>query len=138
MSREIEYLKNYIALQKLRIPASATTTIEDNISDQHCNQQIAPMLLIPFVENAFKHGIRLTEKSWIKINLTCNQNTIFFEVYNSMHQPSSTDPEKERSGIGLVNVVERLKLIYPGKFQFSANGDGNEFFVKLIIELNKK
>jgi len=136
MSREIEYLKNYIALQKLRIPESAMTTIKDNINEKHCNQKIAPMLLIPFVENAFKHGIRLTEKSWIKINLECNENTIFFEVRNSMHQQSATDPEKERSGIGLVNVVERLKLIYPGKFQFSVNGDGNEFFVKLNIEFN--
>ena len=134
MTREIEYLNNYISLQKLRLPTDAPITIESNISETNCQHKIAPMLLIPFVENAFKHGISLNAASWITISLTCSQKNVHFEVRNSMHQKSATDPEKERSGIGLVNVVERLKLIYPGKFQFSVNGDGAEFFVILNIE----
>ncbi|MEP6746650.1 MAG: histidine kinase [Bacteroidota bacterium] len=134
MSREIEYLNNYIALQKLRLPADAPIIIESNISDTNCNHKIAPMLLIPFVENAFKHGISLNTKSWIKIALACDEKNIHFEVRNSMHPKAAHDPEKERSGIGLINVVERLKLIYPGKFQFSVNGDGAEYFVILNIE----
>ncbi len=134
MSREIEYLNNYIALQKLRLPRDAPIIIESNISDTNCNHKIAPMLLIPFVENAFKHGIRLNSASWIKISLHCDPKNVHFEVRNSMHAKADNDPEKERSGIGLVNVVERLKLIYPGKFQFSVNGDGTEYFVLLNIE----
>jgi len=134
MSKEIEYLKNYIVLQKLRTQSSPEIIIEDNISEQNCNHKIAPMLLIPLVENAFKHGISLKERSWIKINLECTEKNILFEVRNSMHEKISNDPEKEKSGIGFKNVLERLKLIYPGRFQISVNGDGTEFFVQLSIE----
>jgi LytS/YehU family sensor histidine kinase len=134
MRKEVEYLENYIALQKLRIQSSPDITIEDNIDVQHCNYKIAPMLLIPFVENAFKHGIRLKETSWIKIKLACIDGNIFLEVSNSMHKRSDNDPEKERSGIGFKNVMQRLILIYPGKHQVSVNGDGKEFFVKLSIQ----
>ncbi len=134
MSKEIDYLKNYIALQKLRTQTSSDIIIEDNISGQNCNHKIAPMLLIPLVENAFKHGISLKEKSWIKINLECNEKNILFEVRNSMHSRQDTDPEKDRSGIGLKNVLERLRLIYGGRFDISVNGDGKEFYVQLSIQ----
>ena len=134
MDKEISYLKNYIALQKLRTQSSSNIIIEDNISGQNCNHKIAPMLLIPLVENAFKHGISLKEKSWIKIDLECNEKNILFEVRNSMHAKQENDPENERSGIGFKNVLERLKLIYPGKFDISVNGDGKEFFVQLAIQ----
>jgi two-component system LytT family sensor kinase len=134
MRKEIDYLKNYIALQKLRTQSSPEIIIEDNISDQNCNYKIAPMLLIPLVENAFKHGISLKERSWIKINLECTEKNILFEVRNSMHEKNANDPEKERSGIGFKNVLERLKLIYGNRFQISVNGDGKEFFVQLSIQ----
>ena len=134
MNKEVEYLKNYIALQKLRTQSSPDIIIEDNINEQNCNYQIAPMLLIPLVENAFKHGISLKERSWIKINLACNEKEILFEVYNSMHEKTMNDTEKEKSGIGFNNVMERLKLIYGGRFRISVNGDGKEFFVKLAIQ----
>ncbi len=134
MRKEVEYLENYIALQKLRTQSSPGIIIKDNIQGQNCNYKIAPMLLIPFVENAFKHGISLTEKSWIIIDLECNENSILFEVRNSMHQRTENDPEQEKSGIGFKNVLERLKLLYPGKFQISVNGDEKEFFVQLSIQ----
>jgi two-component system, LytTR family, sensor kinase len=134
MNKETEYLKNYIALQKLRIQSSPDIIIEDNISERNCNHKIAPMLLIPLVENAFKHGISLKEKSWIKIHLVCTEKDILFEVYNSVHAKTENDTERERSGIGLNNVLERLKLIYGGRFQASVNKDDKEFFVKLVIQ----
>ena len=135
MSKEIEYLKNYIALQKLRTQSSPEIIIEENITEQNCNHKIPPMVLIPLVENAFKHGISLKEKSWIQIKLDCNEKNILFEVRNSMHPRRDNDPENERSGIGLRNVLDRLNLIYPpGKHQISVNGDGKEFFVQLSIQ----
>jgi LytS/YehU family sensor histidine kinase len=134
MSKEIEYLRNYVALQKLRTQSSSEIIIEENISDQNCNHKIAPMLLIPLVENAFKHGISLKEKSWIQINLECDEKNILFEVRNSMHPRRDNDPEEGKSGIGFKNVLERLKLIYGSKFQISVNGDGKEFFVQLSIQ----
>jgi two-component system LytT family sensor kinase len=134
MRKEIDYLKNYIALQKLRTQSSPDIIIEDNISGQNCNHQIAPMLLIPLVENAFKHGISLKEKSWIIIKLECDEKNILFEVRNSMHAKQDNDIGEERSGIGFKNVMERLKLLYGSRFQISVNGDGKEFFVQLSIE----
>ncbi|MBS1598125.1 MAG: histidine kinase [Bacteroidetes bacterium] len=136
MNREIEYLQNYISLQKLRTQSSPNIVIEDNIHDAHCKHKIAPMLLIPLVENAFKHGISLQEKSWIRIKLECDEKNIRFEVHNSMHAKKDNDPEKDKSGIGFKNVIERLKLVYGGRFQISTNGNGKEFFVKLAIQPN--
>ena len=134
MHKEIDYLNNYIALQKLRTQSSPDIIIEDNINEQNCNHKIAPMLLIPLVENAFKHGISLKEKSWIKIDLNCTSTDIIFEIHNSVHIKAENDPEKDRSGIGFNNVMERLKLIYGSNFQISVNKDDKEFFVKLAIQ----
>ncbi|HOY14321.1 MAG TPA: histidine kinase, partial [Saprospiraceae bacterium] len=115
MEKEVEYLRNFITLQKLRIQSSPDIMVEDNIDEAVCNNQIAPMLLIPFVENAFKHGISLKEKSWIKINLVCTEDIVTFEVSNSLHK-SSHDLENGKSGIGLTNVKGRLNLQYPDKY----------------------
>jgi two-component system, LytTR family, sensor kinase len=134
MNKEIEYLRNYISLQKLRIPFSPDIRIEDNIDEAKCNREIAPMLLIPFVENAFKHGISLNESSWIEIKLTCAETFIYFEVRNSLHSRFEGDTEKDRSGIGLKNVAERLKLLYPNKHELQVSENGNEFTAKLVIK----
>ena len=134
MEKEIEYLKNYIALQKLRIQASPDIIIEDNITDQTCSHQIAPMLLIPFVENAFKHGVSLSEKSWIKINLECTAQDISFEVRNSAWQQTNNDPEKGQSGIGIRNVYDRLLILYPNRHQLKYGTEGDEFIVRLNLQ----
>jgi len=84
MSSEIAYLKNYISLQKLRIHTAANVTIETNINDDNCGHLIVPMLLIPFVENAFKHGVDQLEKSRIRVNLSCSPQQISFTVCNSI------------------------------------------------------
>jgi LytS/YehU family sensor histidine kinase len=135
MSREIDYLENYIDLQKLRTESSPDISIEDNIRERNCPYSIAPMLLIPFVENAFKHGISLQEKSWISILLNCQEKEIFFEVRNSIHNKLPDHPREDGPGIGLTNVRERLRLIYPGKHKLSLNNDGREFLVRLSIQL---
>ncbi len=134
MDKEIDYLKNYIALQKLRTQSSPDILIEDIIDEVKCNRTIAPMLLIPFVENAFKHGVSLKEKSWIHIRLDCIDTIVNFEVRNSVHVGIESDTEKDESGIGLKNVAERLKLLYPGKHELNLSEDKYEFIVKLIIK----
>ncbi len=132
LSREIAYLQNYIALQKLRLP-DHSTSIELSIDENTNNQLIAPMLLIPFVENAFKHGVRPPESSWVKIRLTCNAQEIRFEVRNSLFTAIVNDPEAEYSGIGLPNVRERLNLFYPGKHRLDHGIHDQEFVVELVI-----
>jgi two-component system, LytTR family, sensor kinase len=134
LNKEIDYLKNYIALQKLRTQSSPDIIVEDNIDEAKCNRTIAPMLLIPFVENAFKHGISLKEKSWVNIRFQCAETIIFFEVRNSIHKRIEADTEKDKSGIGLKNVAERLKLLYPGKHELNVSENGGEFTIQLVLK----
>lgn len=134
MAKEIGYLNNYISLQKLRTQSSPEILIEDNIQQQGCDHRIAPMLLIPFVENAFKHGISLQEKSWVRIRLHCDEKNIHFRVSNSVHSRKDNDPERTSPGIGLKNVVGRLKLLYPGKHELEVHASPVEFIVKLSIQ----
>lgn len=134
LSRELEYMHNYITLQKLRIQQSPNITIETNINGEGCYHSIAPMLLMPLVENAFKHGISLVEPSWIKIELACNEKSLRFTVNNSMHTKQDNDTERDKSGIGLQNVADRLAILYPGRYAFNAEGDGREFTAVLYIQ----
>jgi hypothetical protein len=134
MSKEIEYLRNYIALQELRTESAESITIETTIDETFPEYQIAPMLLIPFVENGFKHGISLREPSWIRLQLHHEGGRILFEMRNSIHLRKGEDPEKMRSGIGLKNVLHRLKLLYPNRHEFYMHQDEKEFFVQLSIQ----
>jgi len=135
LSSEISYLQNYIALQKLRIRDSEEIDINEKITVDNCTHEIIPMLLIPFVENAFKHGIDINQKSWISIVLTCDHKGIWFNVRNSLHQADANDPEKKHSGIGLQNVKERLALFYKDRHQLTCETTEKEFIVDLIIAL---
>jgi two-component system, LytTR family, sensor kinase len=136
LAREIEYLNNYISLQKLRTDPNPVIKIEAQIEQLVNGVEIAPMLLIPFVENAFKHGISFREPSHIKVNLEVKENRLFFDVYNSKHQKQQADPEKDKSGIGLNNVKQRLQLLYPAKHELIIRETGKEFFVHLTIQLS--
>ncbi|MHC2991762.1 histidine kinase [Pontibacter sp. HJ8] len=135
LTREVEYLRNYIDLQLLRTSTSPNIVIETKIEDLLEEKYIAPMLLIPFVENAFKHGISLKYKSWIRITLHCHHNKLYFDVYNSTHAKSEQDPEKDQSGIGLLNVRQRLNLLYPERHELIIRETSEEFFVHLTIQL---
>jgi two-component system, LytTR family, sensor kinase len=132
--REVEYLNNYISLQKLRTDPIPTIKIETAIDEEVNLIRIAPMLLIPFVENAFKHGISFREPSYIKIALEVKEKTINFDVYNSKHAKLENDPEKNNTGIGLNNVRQRLQLLYPGRHELIIRETGKEFFVHLTLQ----
>lgn len=136
LTREIEYLNNYIGLQTLRTQSSPDIQIHTEIEEHTGILQIAPMLLIPFIENAFKHGISLKEPSSIRISLVCKENTLYFDVSNSIHPKSLNDPEKDNNGIGLNNVQQRLRLLYPGKHELAIRESGKEFFIHLTIQLD--
>jgi len=128
---EIEQLENFIDLQQLRF--GENVDVKTEIKNESPGCMIEPMLLIPFIENAFKHGIDLDKRSWIKIDLNCTATEIHFTVCNSIHRGTDEDPEKEKGGIGNNNVLERLKLIYPGKHSIAITDNGTEFMVRLII-----
>ncbi|MEO6630454.1 MAG: histidine kinase [Mucilaginibacter sp.] len=136
LSREIEYLNNYIDLQNLRIVSSPNIKIEVQIDDIIGYHEIAPMLLIPFVENAYKHGISLKNNSWININLFKTGDTLNLDVRNSIHPQQENDPERFHSGTGLDNVKQRLQLLYPGKHELVIRKNTQEFFIHLSLTLS--
>jgi len=135
LSREIEYMRNYLALQSLRTSTSPDILIQNKIEDVLAEKFIAPMLLIPFVENAFKHGISLKHKSWIRVTLHYEQDKLYFDVYNSTHARQEQDPEKGESGVGLDNVRQRLALLYPERHELVIRETLEEFFVHLTLQL---
>jgi two-component system LytT family sensor kinase len=133
--KEIEYVENYLELQKLRTVYSEDIQIEANIHHIIGNHYIAPMLLIPFVENAFKHGIRLKRKSWIHLSLYQKEDQLHFYVRNSVHPKQQDDPEREHSGIGLENVKQRLKMLYPGTHELIIRESPEEFYIHLNLPI---
>jgi two-component system LytT family sensor kinase len=135
VAREIDYLKDYIYLQKLRITNSSQINIEVNLPENPCHYTIAPMLLIPFVENAFKHGVSLQNRSWITISLHCEADRLDFDIYNSLHSKRETDTERFQGGIGLENVRQRLELLYPGKHELTIRQSQTEYFVHMTMFL---
>ena len=133
LADEVEYLQNYIDLQQQRfgnkVKINATLEVPD---DYH---QIEPMLLIPFIENAFKHGVGLIEKPQIDIVLCLKQNKLSFCVDNKFN-PFNNEIKDKTSGIGLANVTRRLNLLYPENHNLLINRNGNLFHASLQINLN--
>ena len=130
LEKEIEYLKSFIELEKLRIRHK--DFVELNISGNVEGRTIAPMLLFPFVENAFKHGSRNMTNPGIRITLAIEPQQIRFEVSNHLRKNAS--PSKDQvGGIGLINIRRRLNLLYPGKHQLEINSDEIAFNIQLIL-----
>lgn len=138
VQQEVTYLRNYIDLQRLRLTETDKLELKVDLDDTLCLRSIAPMLLMPFVENAFKHGISLRNQSWIYIKLVCQQEQLHFSVFNSLHPRHEEDPEKHSSGIGLVNVQKRLELLYPKNHQLQIHRTEKEFSVNLVIDQSAK
>jgi LytS/YehU family sensor histidine kinase len=132
LEKEVEYLKNYIELQRLRI--SDKVDINFSIDGDPESGMIEPMLLIPFVENAFKHGVSYLEESKINISLKIEKDLLIFKVENNMIR-KSVDVVQLESGIGLRNVLRRLDLLYPGKHKIAIHEDGTKYIVDLKITL---
>ncbi len=139
LEKELEYLRNYIQLQRLRLDDNADFNFEVSLPEEVVSGlMISPMLLIPLVENAFKHGISFRKNSYIEIALEVKNTDLHFTVKNSKSIKNETDPEKDKSGIGLQNVKQRLKLLYPEKHQLKIEQTALEFIVNLNLELNTK
>jgi two-component system LytT family sensor kinase len=135
IKREIEYLRNYLDIQLLRFGKEPNLELTIQIQEDFCEGEIAPMMLIPFIENAFKHGISTKNKSWIKINLRCLKGSIHLDVVNSVHPKKATDDPKDESGIGLDNIRKRLELLYPQTHSLTIVGNDEEHFVHFSLQL---
>lgn len=139
LSKETDYLKNYISLQELRTAGAKDISIDVEIEDAGRDLRIAPMLLIPFVENAFKHGISTRSASYIRIHLLIDDATLHFEVTNSKHMKQHhEDPEQYSNGIGLNNVKQRLQLVYPGRHNLIIRERSDSFTIHLVLQLTER
>lgn len=133
LEKEIDYLHSYIDLQQQRFGKKLTVNVTiDAVDGQY---QIEPMLLVPFVENAFKHGTGLIEDSIIEINLSAQRNILQFTVRNK-YDPLSKDIKDTSSGIGLNNVMRRLNLLYANEHTLLITKENNWFVVSLQIKIN--
>ena len=138
LKNEIAYIKNYLSMQELRIAADEQVKITADFAKDVDDLKIVPMLFVPLVENAFKHGINFESNSWVNIVLTCDDRFICFRVANSYQGEQFQDPEKHHSGIGLQNVKERLEIFYKNDYVFSHGVMENEYISEIKIGSNSK
>ena len=131
LEKEALYLESYIDLQKIRFGNDISIHFEQHIEKK--GMHIEPMLLIPFVENAFKHGVGLVQNPSIDINLSSNEKGLVFSVKNKISQSSKLEKKDDSSGIGLSNVKRRLELLHPNH-QLTIEENEQEYIVELVIE----
>lgn len=135
LEKEIEYLQSYIDLQLQRFGKKLVVHV--NVLPVDKQYDIEPMLLIPFVENAFKHGTGMIGQPQIDISLQAFNNNLYFTVKNK-YDPSSQEVKDSASGIGLANVQRRLELLYSkNQHKLVISRDNNTFSIALQIHLNK-
>jgi len=133
VEREIQFIRNYIDLERIRHGNNAS--IKFSFRSNPENSRIEPLLLIPIVENSFKHGINAQmEKAFVDIELTVGEQKLTMNVVNSVSKNGAS--KKEASGIGLDNVKKRLELIYPGKHQLRINTSPEKYNVNLELNLS--
>jgi hypothetical protein len=134
LAQEIDFLKKYIQLMELRHndKTIAHFTFPDT---KNTTYYVAPLLFIPMIENAYKHGISATQVSDISFEMTITGNELFFISKNTNFPKTRSD--RSGSGIGLNNLKKRLELIYPGKYELKMGVENNNIYIiELKIELN--
>ncbi len=136
IEKEIKLLKDYISLEKIRY--GNRLNISFNVLGESAGKRVAPLMLLPFVENSFKHGVsEEMNEAWVSIDLELKQSGLTLKVENS----KSKDDEKEdqfnyKQGIGLKNVQRRLELLYPEKHKLEMHDSIDSFLVVLSIDLS--
>lgn len=133
LSKEISYIKDYLALEGIRL----NNRFELSFDTSQVNEQIeiAPLIFIPFVENAFKHGISDQQtENWIKVKLSSTSKQLIFEVENSIN--FTQKEENSLSGFGLKNVERRLILSYPDQHYLEVRPEKEKFSISLSLDLS--
>lgn len=136
LNKEIEFISDYISLMKVRIAGDVQIIL--NTPPGLRDVPIAPMLLLPFVENAFKHGVSAVHPSYVYIEMSENNGKLVFEVRNSLFAGLAKQLDED-NGIGITNTRRRLDLIYPGKYSLNVEKDefAKEYVITLTLDLNE-
>lgn len=131
LSKELEYIGNYIDLQKNRFQDTIQLIYE--VKGDATNKQIVPLVLISFIENAFKHGINPEEESFIHIAIDVKETTLVFHIRNN--KVNRTQELELPSGLGIDNTKKRLQLIYPDKHLLQIENTAKQFAVSLTLQI---
>ncbi|MDB5012445.1 MAG: sensor histidine kinase [Daejeonella sp.] len=132
VKKEVQFIEDYIKLMQLRLTTKVQVVF--NKPETNLHHTIAPMLFLPYVENAFKHGLSPIENTSILIDISSTESSVCLEVRNSIVEQQSPVIE-ESNGIGLANTKRRLELMYPGKYELKIDRhtDENEYLVQLKL-----
>ena len=129
LSRELGYIESYITLQELRF--GRTVGISSIVTGEAQRYEIAPMMLIPFIENAFKHGINPEEESGIVVRINIDNDVLRLNVRNRL---VNVKREDER-GLGMANTRSRLELLYPGRYELQSSAKDGVYSINLTLNL---
>lgn len=129
LSKEITYVQSYIELQKLRFKDGAA--VELTLNGEIDDQQVVPLILISFVENAFKHGVANDPKDPIRINIIANQKILHFSVSNKKNKFN----KDLMGGVGLNNVERRLQLLYPERYKLNIVNSATHYTTELMLDI---
>ena len=127
LTKEMEFIRTYIKLMRLRYSDKVVITL--NLPESVPERSLPPLLLISFIENAFKHGISYRRQSFVEIGVLVDSNTLHFTCRNSKTDVSN----QERGGVGLVNVRRRLDLLYPNDYELNIHDEADTYTVELAI-----
>lgn len=134
LSKEIAYLKDYISLEQIRYGERLDMQMNFNYLTGSAQVMVPPMLLLPFVENAFKHGAAQTEgPCWIQINLSLNDNRMIFSVENSVQDGT---PAPFKSGLGLTNLKKRLDILFADRYELVTLPAEGQFLAVLKFNIH--
>ncbi|HET6995990.1 MAG TPA: histidine kinase [Chitinophagaceae bacterium] len=133
LSSELKIIRDYINLEQIRYGNKLDVHLD--LPEQHNELYIAPLLLLPLVENCFKHGAsHMLEQPWVSLKITIENNEMRMKLLNGKTTEKTTG---ETKGIGISNVEKRLSLLYPGKYEFIVTNDPEVFIINLKIELEQ-
>ena len=135
LEREVQYIHNYLDLERLRQPKGADIrfSTEGFISDQ----MIAPLIFVPFLENSFKHGLNhhTRDKGYVRLYLRVEGKDLYFSIENSKPETPPPAGQASNGGIGLANVRQRLDLLYPGRYRLDIWDESQRYAVSLRMTL---
>ena len=132
LDKEIEQIRRLIELEKLRFAPEDEVEIDFTVEGKTAAVHVPPMLLVPFVENSFKHGVSLSARSFIRIRVSAERDGLRFSIRNSVHSEGSPGGTTG-DGLGLRNIKRRLELLYPGAHRLSVREEGGEFRIELVL-----
>ncbi len=134
LSKEVNYIRNYLDLEKLR--QGKNVEIHFEVEGEVNDQKIAPLMFIPFLENSFKHGLsNQISTGFVNIKLSVHENNIHFFIENSKPDTPPKQDSRRSGGIGLVNVHRRLNLLYPKQYELEIEDSPRSYAVNLKLNL---